>query len=78
VRYRGRVLAEGDDQVRFKLSSAVTGETYFEIQVTDPHVETLATSDTYATVADARAIIDRIKRDALAAEVVDESQPPGE
>jgi uncharacterized protein YegP (UPF0339 family) len=56
--------------MRFKLSEAANGETYFEIQTTDNHVVTVATSDTYPTPADALAAIEVIKSDARSATVV--------
>lgn len=55
--------------MRFKLSTASNGQTYFEIQAGGNHA-TLATSETYKDKADALAAIDLIKKGAASADVV--------
>jgi uncharacterized protein YegP (UPF0339 family) len=59
----------GDTNMRFKLSEASNGQTYFELQADGNH-ETLATSETYARESDALAAIELIKREAGAGSVV--------
>ena len=56
--------------MRFRISTASNGEVYFEVQA-GGNFETLATSETYRNKSDAIAAIDRIRRGAGGADVVD-------
>jgi uncharacterized protein YegP (UPF0339 family) len=56
--------------MRFKLTTASNGQTYFEIQAAG-NFATLATSETYKSKADALAAIDLIKSGAASASIVD-------
>lgn len=58
--------------MRFKLSKASNGQTYFEIQASGNY-ETLATSETYVNKADALAAINLIKSEAASATTVDDT-----
>lgn len=64
--------------MRFKLQRSMDSEQpyYFEIQAAGNY-ETLATSETYKSKADAQRTIDLIKREAAAASVVDEEADAG-
>ena len=56
--------------MRFKLSKASNGQTYFEIQATG-NFQSLATSETYKDKSDALEAIGLIQQEAASASVVD-------
>lgn len=58
--------------MRFKLSKASNGQTYFEIQATGNY-ETLATSETYWSKSDALKAIGLIQKEAASATIVDDT-----
>jgi uncharacterized protein YegP (UPF0339 family) len=56
--------------MQFKLSKAINGQTYFEIQATGNY-ETLTTSETYRNKSDAIEAIGLIQKDAASAPIID-------
>jgi uncharacterized protein YegP (UPF0339 family) len=70
TRVQGR--AKGGEWMRFKISKATNGQTYFEIQASGNY-ETLTTSETYKEKSDALHAIDLIKKEAASADIVDDT-----